>query len=112
MKRGTQVITDYLRCPDDMFQIETTKEISGHPGFFNFGSDIICYGKCSAFSPSRTLGPTLQDALEHTQVNRGAVSLPFQLSEVVETLRQETYMAAMGPNGGYGWTYPFFRASY
>jgi len=94
MNQSNKVIIDHLRCPDNMLQIAIVGELSGDSGFFNFGSDIICYGKCSAFAPSRTFRRPLHDALEYARVDHGAVSVPFNLSEVVETLRREKYTTA------------------
>jgi len=96
VNQSNKVIIDHLRCPDDLLQIGMVGELSGNPGFFNFGSDLTCYGKCSAFTPSRTFSRPLHDALEYVRVDQRAVSLPFDLSEVVETLRREEYTAALG----------------
>jgi hypothetical protein len=96
MNQYDKVIIDYLRCPDDLFQIGMAGELSGDPGFFKFGGDLMCYGKCSAFAPNRVFGGALPDALEYARVDQGAVFLPFDLSAVVETLRREEYTAALG----------------
>jgi len=106
---NNRVIVDRFRCPDDFTNIGVWGDLSGYPGFFNFGKDLICYGKCSAFAPNRTFSWALHDALEYARVDQGVVSLPFHLFEVVETLRREEYTAALGHN----WSQNrFFRMGY
>src|SRR5271157_6282730 len=112
MNQSNKVIIDHLRCPEDLLEIGMVGELSGYPGFFSFGSDLICYGKCSAFTPSRTFSRALHDALEYVRVDQGAVSLPFQLSEVVETLRREEYAAALGHIARNWSQNRFFRMGY
>jgi hypothetical protein len=112
MNQSSKVIIDHLRCPDDFFQIGMVGELSGDPGFFNFGSDLTCYGKCSAFIPSRTFSQALPDALKYVRVDHGVISLPFHLSKVVETLRREEYTAALGQKVRNWLQNRFFRMGY
>jgi len=112
MKQSNKVIIDHLRCPDDLVQIGMIGELSRDPGFFNFGSDVLCYGKCSALTPSRKFSPPLPDALEHAQVDQGVVSLPFDLTEVVEAFRREEYTAALGHKARHWAQNPVLRMGY
>lgn len=98
MTEKNRVIAEYLRCPEDLLPIATNGEPSADTGFFQFGTDIICYGKCSAVTPSQTFSGHLPDAREHARIDHGTVTLPFDLSQVVETLRREEYTSALGHN--------------
>ncbi|MFZ0962494.1 MAG: hypothetical protein WAO35_16480 [Terriglobia bacterium] len=112
MNQFNKMIVDHLRCPDDLLQIGTFGELSAYPGFFNFGSDLICFGKCSAFTPSRTFSRELPDALEYARVEQGSVSLPFYLSEVIESLRREKYITALRHEAREWSQNRFFRMGY
>lgn len=112
MKQSNKMIIDHLRCPDDLVQIGMIGELSRDPGFFSFGSDVFCYGKCSELTPSRKFSPPFPDALEHARVDGGVVSLPFHLSEVVETLRREEYTAALGHKARHLAQNPVLRMGY
>jgi hypothetical protein len=107
-----KVILEYLRCPEEMLPVGLAGDLSGDPGFFKFGSDLIVYGKCSAFTPSRTFSRVLPDAGEYARGDEGVVSLPFHLSEVVETLRREEYAAALGHARRHWAQRPFMRMCY
>lgn len=96
MGECNRVIVDFLRCPAELLLVDTVGDLSPEPGFFNFGSDLICYGRCSAFAPKRAFDWALRDAFEFARVGEGAVTLPFHLSDVVEGLRREEYTAALG----------------
>jgi hypothetical protein len=112
MNQFNRVIIDYLRCPDKLLQVGMAGELSRDAGFFNFGKDIICYGKCSAFTPSQRFDRALPDALEAARVDQGTVTLPFHLSEVIDTLRREEYTAALGHKGRVWSQNPFLRMGY
>ncbi len=96
---SNQVIVDHFRCPEEFLNIGDGAEVSPEPGFFEFGSDLICYGKCSAFAPSPTFSRPLRDAFEYARLDQDVLSLPFHPSEVIETLRREDYTAALGHKG-------------
>jgi hypothetical protein len=96
MNQLSKVIIEHLRCPEEELSIAMVGAPSADAGFFNFGKDVICYGKCSAFSPRPLFGGDLPDALEFARAEQGAVTLPFDLSQIVETLRREEYTGALG----------------
>ena len=109
---SNRVIVDHFRCPDDFMNIGVWGELSREPGFFKFGSELICYGKSSAFVPSRSIKGNLYDALGCARVDQGVVSLPFHVSEVVEALRREKYTAALGREVSNWSQNRFFRMGY
>src|SRR6185369_3391790 len=78
----------------------TLRDTAGETGFFQFGADNVCYGRCSAgvsadldrsthFDVSREIGrePFLPD-------------LPFSFGEVIDNLRMERYCC--GARSEYG----------
>ena len=96
-----RVIADYLRCPDDSLRLASVDNVSAQPGFFHFGSDLVCYGRCSGFVPPkvyRGASQLLQDVLEYTRTEDGVLTVPFTLSEIVDGLRREKYAGALGPD--------------
>ncbi len=111
-KPCNQVILDHFRCPDEFINIVVGGELSPEPGFFKFGSDLICYGKCSGFSPSPTFNRSLPDAIGNARLDQGVLSLPFHLSEIVETLLREDYTTALGYKGSQWAQNHFLRAGY
>ncbi len=111
-KQSAQVIIDHFRCPAHQLQLGLKGELSGEPGFFHFGSGLICYGKCSAFTPLSTYRPPLLDAQPQVEIDSAGALLPFDLSEVVESLRREEYTAALG-YGARNWAQrPIMRFGY
>ena len=60
-------------------------------GFFNFGDDAVCFGKCSSLAVARSPKPPLPDALPNAYLSENAVHLPFDLDDVVYNLRNERY---------------------
>jgi len=43
VERSNRVIVDHFRCPDDFTNIGVWGELSREIGFFEFGSELICY---------------------------------------------------------------------
>ena len=86
-----KTVVDYFRCPDTLGHFETTSDLSANEGFFSFGNDTICYGRCSGATPARDVGNRLLDLVDEVQCDTGRIRLPFDLSEIVENLRDERY---------------------
>ena len=90
-----RMISDYLRCPEGLLPIAQAAGPTTDAGFFRFGKDVICYGKCSAVVPQPAFSWESPDAFEHAHLDHGTVILPFDLSEVVERFRREEYTGAL-----------------
>jgi hypothetical protein len=88
---------DYFRCPDDFARIEVNGSLSTEQGFFRFGHDTICFGQCSAASPSQDLIHNLPDVTQSVTVDSDGVRLPFDFSQVVDNLRYERYQVNSKP---------------
>jgi hypothetical protein len=86
------LLSERFRCPDELIADFFVKgDLSGEPGFFQLGSDVVCYGKCSSGDSSPRVTDALYDAQDDTSVADAAVHLPFDAAEVVKNLRFERY---------------------
>lgn len=91
-ERSDQVFVDHYRCPEEFVNIGLLGELSGQAGFFRFGPEAVCYGRCSAFSPSVAPELPLIDALEYVMADESGITLPFDVAEAVSALRFERYV--------------------
>jgi hypothetical protein len=91
-------LTGLYRCPDDAITLAVHGTPSGKAGFFNFGPEILCYGRCSTTQPPAQLVTGLSDMTRHVLSDETTLGLPFDLTEAVDNLRQERYIA--GIRGG------------
>jgi hypothetical protein len=83
---------DYYRCPESFVTFARNGELpSRDSGYFYFGSNAVCYGRCSSNSPAEHAADAVYDTLPDVKLDRGQVSLPFDPSEVVANLRYERY---------------------
>ena len=85
-------LTEYYRCPEERLNFAQAGTLSASAGYFQFGKDTTCYGHYVGREPAAQ-GPGEWDALRDTEFRNGTVFLPFDLSEVVNNLRFETYAA-------------------
>jgi hypothetical protein len=88
------LLKDYFRCPSNLADFAVTGDPSQTPpGYFRFGSDLICFGQCSSGVPSKSPAASLHDAGEHVATGPSSVRLTFDPTEVVNNLRCERYLA-------------------
>ncbi len=87
-----KTLLDHYRCALDIDSFDLLGELSPQTGFFRFGQQTICYGRCSGSPPASTAGSCLVDlsALVDSQSHR--CSVPFSPDEVIENLRNERYV--------------------
>jgi len=81
----------YFRCPD---RFDRTVP-NGDPvaqGFFRFGQDVTCFGSYHAQQTTANHPEQLCDALSEVVIKNGKVLIPFDPSEVSESLRRELYV--------------------
>ncbi|MHB8652849.1 MAG: polysaccharide deacetylase family protein [Terriglobia bacterium] len=86
-----KALTDYYRCPDDFAGFTLAGDLSAEPGYFRFGQDTLCYGRCTAGNGTRLVADSTYDALEHITINASVPCLPFDPMQVVDNLRCERY---------------------
>ena len=73
MKPCNKVLVDHFRFPEESLPLGITGEVSRDPGFFSLGSEVICYGRGSTFTPRPTFCPELHDALGDAHLDGGKV---------------------------------------
>jgi hypothetical protein len=93
-----QNLREYYRLPKELLSCFENPEASGAPGFFRFGTEAFCYGRCETGQTSNSPSAHLYDALDDVQVADRCVRLPFNPSEVIDNLRKEYYLRSNGPN--------------
>ncbi|HXH47940.1 MAG TPA: hypothetical protein VNM47_01080 [Terriglobia bacterium] len=86
-----QVMMDHYRCPQEFVRVGVQGNLSEQAGFFKFGSESVCYGRASAFTPSPEAGQILNDALKYARGSQDGIHLPFDVAETVTALRYEKY---------------------
>lgn len=94
-----QVLIDYYRCPEQDSEAHSSEYSASQPeGFFRFGTDLICFGRCQGALPCRDV----TKALPHVTPNlaNGTLKLGFDPAEVIKNLRQERYCHSDG-NGNF-----------
>jgi len=82
---------DYYRCPEGFVTLAPAEQSFGSSGFFQFGPNTVCYGRCSSGFQTKSATDELHDALSYVVANGGTLQLPFSPSEIVSNLRQERY---------------------
>ena len=88
-----QTFLDYYRLPLESLGAEslTADSPSGDYGYFQFGANNTCYGRCRSGVSRDIVGASKFDALRDVRWERNTLSLPFDFCEIVENLRQERY---------------------
>jgi len=87
---------DYYRCPES-FSSFTLRELpSDESGYFQFGPNALCFGRCSSALPAKRVTDELHDTLRDVSFQNGSVCLPFSPSEIATNLRYERYLSSNG----------------
>jgi hypothetical protein len=88
-----QSLLDYYRIPPELLGGVTLAagNLSGAPGFFQFGPGNICFARNSRGVAADAKDSAAFDARTDIQCNGGAIQLPFEFTEVIENLRLERY---------------------
>jgi len=81
---------DYFKCPDRYGHVAVGGQLSRPSGYFSFGPSNVCYGRLSSTRNGSQLG-TMPDVAGRVMAERGTVTLPFEMQEVVENLQREQY---------------------
>jgi hypothetical protein len=88
-----QALLDYYRLPVDSFSgiSLTVSSGSGNNGFFQFGGNNICYGRCQSGTAADVAGSGKFDAAKAVCREGSEIQLPFDFTEVIDNLRLERY---------------------
>ena len=92
-----QTLSDYYRVPEGMLGRVLAAKPSGETGFFRFGPKAICYGQSASGVATRIEDAGLYDALKSVLINGADIHLPFDLTQVIESLRREHYVQSLLP---------------
>ena len=92
----TAAFVDYYRCPESFVTFALQESSSADRGYFRFGSNAVCYGRCSANGAAKDVTSALHDALEDVTIQGRTLRLPFDPSEITANLRFERYASSDG----------------
>jgi hypothetical protein len=87
----TDLLKAYFRLPTDWTSGAPSENTARGPGFFRFGSQIICYGRCRTGTVAKTARADLYDSSKEVRLQEGKIRLPMDPSEVIENLYRERY---------------------
>jgi hypothetical protein len=85
---------DYFRCPESFAEFAIDGPVHTRPseGYFRFGSDLVCYGPACAETAAEVTD-SLPDLLTGVRMEGGECFLPFDPSQVAESMRRELYVS-------------------
>lgn len=88
-----KLISDRYACrTEDVAEFIVSGDLSQHSGYFRLGSDVV-YGRCSSGAPVEHATGSLHDALDHAVVEKSSVQLPFDPTQIVDSLQAERYFS-------------------
>jgi hypothetical protein len=84
---------DYFCCPDSFAEFGIAEAVPDDAceGFFRFGRDLVCYGRAAGDTVPTPEG-LLPDLLASVQFDDDICVLPFQPTQVAESMRRERYV--------------------
>ncbi len=89
----TQPVLDYFRCPDANVKFAVAPGQSSEPGFFRFGSEVVCYGRTTHGYTNSHANAELYDVSNDIELLTLQVCLPFNPKEAIDNLLRERYAA-------------------
>jgi hypothetical protein len=94
-----QTLLDYYRIPSVLAEgiTITVDRTSDDVGFFQFGPEIICFGRSQSGVAASLAGACQFDAAGAIRRNGSDVQLPFSFAEVIDNLRLEHYRRKVVP---------------
>jgi hypothetical protein len=94
-----RALSDYFRIPGDILGSVSLSSASedADTGFFRFGAENICYGRCESGTATSVAGSRQFDASCAVVRNGTTLQVPFSFDEVIENLRCERYTKCMKP---------------
>jgi len=87
-----EILTEYYRTAPSLGAIRPFEAAKDAVGFFRFGKDILCYGKCSSGVAPDFQASAEFDASKAVSITGSEIRLPFDISNVIENLRKEHYV--------------------
>lgn len=87
-----KAVRERYRCPEGFLDFRIAEHLSNDPGFFQFGPETICYGRCASDRHRAKPDASLPDLLPRVSAARkSSLTLPFDPTEVIDNLRLERY---------------------
>jgi hypothetical protein len=86
----TNALSEYYRCAPRYGEFALTGALSKSAGYFRVGEDTV-YGQYCGSEPRADPAEPLWDALRDVILEGGAARLPFDVGQVVDSLRFETF---------------------
>ncbi len=84
-------LIEQFRLPESFVKISAGCDSSQAEGFFRFGRDAICYGRCSEIATSPSIHRNLPDAASSLHRNGMELRLPFDPDQVIDNMMLERY---------------------
>ena len=86
MEKRTEHLIARYRIPEAFAHCCSEADLGDVLGFFEFGADVICYGRCPSVRVSRSSSAPLNNAWDECRSESNRSCLPFDPDEVVENL--------------------------
>jgi hypothetical protein len=93
----TDCLNSYFRLPSDWHSCIVSDASQSDSGFFNFGSDLVCYGRCQTGYVAKTPTETLYDAWHDVHLSQRTVHLPIDPEEIIQNFYRERYEPNLRP---------------
>lgn len=93
----THCLDDYYKIPPDWSKCFQFASSAGKSGFFRFGREAICFGKCQTGEVSKAPNGELYDATNDARLIGSNVHLPFDPDELINNLHRERYEQDLRP---------------
>ncbi len=90
-----KILSDYYRVPEDVLGQICAAQPSGEAGYFQFGSEAVCYGQCTSGVSAKIGNSEKYDAIKDARVSDSEVHLPFDPAQIVGNLRTERYVDSL-----------------
>jgi len=103
----SEAVRGRYRCPDEFLDFRLVGELSGDASYFEFGPDLVAYGRATSLAVHNATGAALYGASHCAAVEYKQVILPFNPDEVIDNLRLERYA-----NGQWGARERFLKSLY
>ena len=84
-------LSEYFCSPDNFTRIIQDGGVKNGSGYFRFGEEV-CYGQCADIDLANMPNGSMQNALQNAKIQGNSISLPFDLAEIVNNLRNELYV--------------------
>ena len=86
-----RAMQDRYLCPEGFLNFRVSGELPVSSGYFEFGPDTTCYGRCASGVSNPQLKSPLCDTFPSVLLDGTQLVLPFDPNEVLDNLRLERY---------------------